>query len=113
MTDQPSTGQELLTVEQIAEELLMSAQTIRNYIKSGALPAIQLKHVYRVKREDLDAMLSREQSKSAPLGSHRDPWAPKTLARPYRRRDSDRPPSIWDTTSAHIIPTKRHYPPAH
>ncbi len=108
MTDQPPTGQEILTVEQIANEFRLTSQTIRNWIKSGALPAIQVKHVYRIKRVDLDAMLSREQSKSIPLGSHRDPWAPETLARPYRRRDSDRRPSIWDTTSARIVPTKRH-----
>ena len=107
MTNQPILGQDLLTVEQIAEALDLSAQTIRNWIKSGNLPAVQVKHVYRIKREDFDAMLSREQSKSAPLGSHRDPWAPETLARPYRPRDSDRPPSIWDATSARIIPTKR------
>lgn len=107
MPEQAPPRQDFLTVEQIGEELHLTSQTIRNWIRSGSLPAIKVKHVYRVKREDLDAMLSREQGKSGPLGTHRDPWAPETLALPLRRRPSERPRSVWDGTSAHILPTKR------
>ncbi len=100
--------QEILTVEEIAEELRLTPQTIRNWIKSGALPAVQVKHVYRVKREDIDNMLSQQQGRNGPLGTHRDLWAPETLGSPVRRRDSERPPSVWDGTSDRIVPTKRH-----
>lgn len=108
MTDQPPSSRQILTVDQIAEELQLTSQTIRNWIKSGLLPAVKVRHVYRVKREDVDAMLAREQSSSGPLGTHRDPWAPETLGLPVRRRDSERPPSVWDGTSARIVPPKRH-----
>jgi excisionase family DNA binding protein len=101
-------SQEILTVEEIAEELRLTPQTIRNWIKSGALPAVQVKHVYRVKREDIDNMLSQQQGRNGPLGTHRDLWAPETLGSPVRRRDSERPPSVWDGTSDRIVPTKRH-----
>jgi excisionase family DNA binding protein len=103
----PPQSQEILTVDEIAEELRLTSQTIRNWIKSGLLPAAQVRHVYRVRREDLDAMLSQQQGRSGPLGTHRDPWAPETLGSPVRPRDSERPPSVWDATSDRIIPTKR------
>jgi excisionase family DNA binding protein len=106
-TNQTPPRQEILTVDEIAEELRLTPQTIRNWIKSGLLRAILVKHVYRIKRDDLDAMLSREQGKSGELGTHRDPWAPETLGLPFRRRASERPPSVWDGLSAHIVPTKR------
>jgi excisionase family DNA binding protein len=100
-------SREILTVEQIAAEVHLTAQTIRNWIKSGLLPASKIKHVYRVRREDLDALLAQEQSKSGPMGTHRDPWAPETLGMPVRRRDSERPPSVWDGVNARMVPTKR------
>ena len=103
----PPPSPKILTVEEIAAELRLTPQTIRNWIKSGHLPATQVKHVYRVKREDLDAMLSQQQGQNGPLGTHRDPWAPETLGSPVRRRESERPPSVWDATSDRIVPTKR------
>ena len=102
MTDEP-----LLTVEQIAAEFQLTSQTIRNWIKNGALPAIKVGHVYRVRREDLDAMMRRHQGETAPLGIHRDLWAPETLGLPYRRSEHRRQPSIWDGTSSSIAPAKR------
>jgi excisionase family DNA binding protein len=90
------TDEQLLTVEQIAVEFQLTSQTIRNWIKSGALPAIKVGHVYRVRREDLDAMMRRHQGETAPLGIHRDLWAPETLGLPYRRAVDRRQSSIWD-----------------
>jgi excisionase family DNA binding protein len=107
MADQPTASQEILTVDQVAEEFQLTAQTIRNWIKAGTLPAVKVGKVYRVKREDIDALLSREQSESGPLGTHRDPWAPETLGVPYRRRDDGRPASVWDGTSSPISAPKR------
>jgi excisionase family DNA binding protein len=101
------TDQQLLTVEQIASEFQLTSQTIRNWIKSGALSAVRIGHVYRVRREDVDAMMRRHQGETAPLGTHRDLWAPETLGMPYRRHEDPRQPSIWDGTSSSITPSKR------
>ena len=98
---------QLLTVEQVAREFQLTSQTIRNWIRSGALAAVRIGHVYRVKREDVDAMMRRHQGETTPLGTHRDLWAPETLGMPYRRREAGRQPSIWDGTSSSILPVKR------
>lgn len=90
------TDQQLLTVEQIAAEFQLTSQTIRNWIKSGALQAVKIGHVYRVRREDVDEMMRRHRGETAPLGIHRDLWTPETLGLPYRRHDAARQPSIWD-----------------
>ena len=100
------TDQQLLTVEQIASEFQLTSQTIRNWIKSGALSAVKIGHVYRVRREDVDAMMLRHQGETAPLGTHRDLWAPETLGTPYRPHDAPRQPSIWDDTARSILPRK-------
>jgi excisionase family DNA binding protein len=88
--------QQLLTVEQIAEEFQVTPQTIRNWIKGGALQAVRVGHVFRVRREDLDAMIARQQGEAAVLGSQRDLWAPESLGLPYKPREGERPPSVWD-----------------
>ena len=98
---------QLLTVEQVAREFQLTTQTIRNWIRSGALAAVKIGHVYRVKREDVDAMMLRHQGETAPLGTHRDLWAPETLGLPYRPREARRQPSIWDGTASSIVPPKR------
>jgi excisionase family DNA binding protein len=100
-------NQHLLTVEQIADEFQVTPQTIRNWIKGGALPAVRVGHVYRVLREDLDAMITRQQGETSPLGSHRDPWTPETLGLPYKPRGSKRPPSVWDGMSNPIASPQR------
>jgi len=99
--------QQLLTVEQIASEFQVTSQTIRNWIRSGALSAVKVGHVYRIRREDLEAMMHRHQGETAPLGTHRDLWAPETLGMPYRRQEDQRQPSIWDGTSSPIPAPRR------
>ncbi len=101
------TDQQLLTVEQVAQEFQLTSQTIRNWIKSGALSAVKIGHVYRVRREDVDEMMRRHRGETAPLGTHRDIWAPETLGMPYRRHETARQPSIWDGTSAPSCRRKR------
>lgn len=98
---------QLLTVEQVAHEFQLTTQTIRNWIRSGALAAVKIGHVYRVKREDVDAMMLRHQGETAPLGTHRDLWDPDTLGMPYRPREAIRQPSIWDADTSSIVPPKR------
>jgi hypothetical protein len=68
---------------------------------------VKIGHVYRVKREDVDAMMLRHQGETAPLGTHRDLWDPDTLGMPYRPREATRQPSIWDTDASSIVPPKR------
>lgn len=49
--------QEYLTIKDIARQLKMDEKTIRRWIKSGQLPAIELGGKYRVSRTDLNAFL--------------------------------------------------------
>lgn len=53
---------EWLTVEQIAQELGVHPDTIREYIRDGLLIAVQLKRTYRIKREDYEDFLRRRRT---------------------------------------------------
>ena len=48
---------ELLTVDQVAEKLCVTNQTVWKYIKSGRLPAKFFGKFYRIKQTDLDAFI--------------------------------------------------------
>jgi excisionase family DNA binding protein len=50
---------EWMSVEQVAQELRVHPDTIRLYIREGALPAVQLKRSYRINRKDLEDFLRR------------------------------------------------------
>jgi excisionase family DNA binding protein len=100
------TNEEILTVEQLASELKLTPQTIRNWIRTGVLPAVKVGHVFRIKRGDVDAMLTRHQGETGPLGTDRDLWAPETLGAPYRPREDTSQRSIWDGTSSPPLPSK-------
>lgn len=47
---------EYLTVDQAAERANRHAQTIRNWVRSGKLPAFRLGQSYCIRPADLDAM---------------------------------------------------------
>ncbi len=96
----------ILTVEQVASELQLTPQTIRNWIRTGALPAVKVGHVFRIKREDVDVMFTRHQAETGPLGIHRDLWAPETLGAPYRPREDTSQRSIWDATDTPALSSK-------
>lgn len=53
---------EWLTVEQIAKELGVHPDTIREYIRDGSLIAVQLKRSYRIRRTDYEEFLRRRQT---------------------------------------------------
>ncbi len=53
---------EWLTVEQIAKELGVHPETIREYIRDGSLNAVQLKRSYRVRRTDYEEFLKRRET---------------------------------------------------
>lgn len=58
-----SSPDELLTVQEIAQELKVNVETVRRWIRSGTLPAFVLgnsdRRGYRVRRADLDSFLVR------------------------------------------------------
>lgn len=62
MTDdsigRPRSEREILTVEQAAEILQIHKVTVYKYIRSGLLPAVKLGKVYRIYRNDVEALLA-------------------------------------------------------
>ena len=48
-----------LSVEQIATELGLTEDTIRNYIRTRQLTAYRIGNTYRIKREDLNQFLEK------------------------------------------------------
>jgi excisionase family DNA binding protein len=100
---------DLIGADEIARELKVTTQTVRNWIKAGELPATRIKHAWRVRREDLDEMIARQQGESMTLGVHRDPWNPQTLGSPFRRREKPqaRARSVWDSQHDPIVLAKR------
>ena len=74
----------LLTVPQVAAEFQVTAQTIRNWIDHGTLPAVRVGRAFRVKREDVDALLERASADSGSLATRRALWEPSTTTLPRR-----------------------------
>lgn len=101
------TREKLLSVEEVAEEFQVTSQTIRNWIKSGALKAIKIGRAHRIRQEDVDELLARAQAESTSLATRRDVWEPETMGLPTRRSDAGETPSVWDDGGAVPMPTKR------
>ena len=59
MTDQKT---EWLTVDQIARELNIHPETLREYIRDGLLKAVQLKRSYRIRRSDYEQFLHNRET---------------------------------------------------
>ncbi len=91
--------QSLLTVPQVAAELQVTSQTIRNWIDHGTLPAVRIGRAFRVRRDAVDALLERASADSPSLATRRDLWDPSTTTLP-RRHGSGRPRSIWEDQPA-------------
>ena len=53
---------EWLTVDQIARELHIHPETVREYIRDGLLQAVQLKRSYRIRRSDYERFLHHRQT---------------------------------------------------
>src|SRR5271155_3240414 len=98
-----SSKNEFLTVEEMAEELKLHPQTIRMWIRTGRLPAKKLGRIYRLRREDVDAVLSADEGESGSIGANRDVFRPETLSVPYRPRDGRRP-SVWEGVPTPLPP---------
>ncbi|MEE6258528.1 helix-turn-helix domain-containing protein [Plantactinospora sonchi] len=49
-------GNEMYSVEQVAERLGLHVRTVRGYIRTGRLRAVRIGKQYRISRADLDAL---------------------------------------------------------
>ena len=94
MTDPP-----LLTVPQVAAELQVTSQTIRNWIDHGTLPAVRIGRGFRVRRADVDELLRRASADSTSLATRRDVWQRTTTTLPARR-DPAATRTLWDHGAA-------------
>jgi excisionase family DNA binding protein len=92
---------QLLTVPQVADEFQVTAQTIRNWIDHGVLPAVRVGRAFRVRRQDVDALLERASAQSSSLATRRDVWTPTTSSLP-RRHDQQTPGSVWEGTDGEL-----------
>jgi excisionase family DNA binding protein len=54
-----------LTVAEVAEVLRLNQQTVRNWIDQGSLPALRVGRRVRIKRSDLDRLLTEGYSAGA------------------------------------------------
>jgi excisionase family DNA binding protein len=52
-------GDDMYSVEQVAELLGLHVRTVRGYIRAGRLPAVRIGKQYRIARADLDALTGR------------------------------------------------------
>ena len=96
---------QLLTVPQVAEEFQVTAQTIRNWIDQGVLPAVRVGRAFRVRSEDVDGLLERASAESSSLATRRDVWTPTTTTLP-RAKDQHPSESVWGGAQAKL-PDKR------
>jgi excisionase family DNA binding protein len=53
-----ASGDELMTVAEIAAVLKLNQQTIRNWIDQGKLPAVRIGRAVRIKRADFEQLLT-------------------------------------------------------
>jgi excisionase family DNA binding protein len=85
----------LLTVPQVADEFQVTAQTIRNWIDQGVIPAVRVGRAFRIARADVDALLARAKAESESLATQRDPWSPEAFRLP-RDSEATGAKSVWD-----------------
>ena len=98
-------GSRLLTVSEVASEFHVTAQTIRKGIEHGVLPAVRVGRGYRIRREEVDALLESASADSASVATRRDVWAPTSTSLP-RRHDAAVPRSAWEVGDP-PLPTKK------
>ena len=101
----PPPNDQLLTVSQVAEQLQVTPQTIRNWIDGGVLPAARIGRGFRIRREDVDELLARASAQSGSLATRRDLWAPTTTSLP-RAAQPTGAPSLWEGPGLATLPTE-------
>jgi excisionase family DNA binding protein len=80
-------GEPFLTVPEVAARLDVTAQTIRNWIERGTLPAYRVGRAFRVRREDVDELLARAHATVGVRTTRRGVWDPSPT-RVYRDPDA-------------------------
>jgi excisionase family DNA binding protein len=90
----------------VAEQFQVTAQTIRNWIEHGVMPAVRVGRGYRIRRGDVDALLERARADSSSLATRRDVWAPTTTSLP-RARDQQTPGSVWEGADTELRAKRR------
>jgi excisionase family DNA binding protein len=95
----------LLTVPQVAAQLQVTPQTVRSWIDHGTLPAVHIGRAFRIKRDDVDALLDRASADSTSLATRRDLWHPTTTTLP-RRNPADQARSVWETKDEPAAPRR-------
>lgn len=62
----------MYTLQEVADMLNVSNRTVRNWIKSGKLPAIKIVRQYRITKEDLEAFIqdSKRETVSIEKSNH-------------------------------------------
>jgi len=96
----------LLTVPQVAATFQVTAQTIRNWIDHGTLPAVRVGRAFRVRQKDVDELLERACADSSSLATRRSLWEPLTTTLPHRH-SAEAPRSVWDDTGTTAAPVRR------
>ena len=96
----------LLTVPEVAAIFQVTAQTIRNWIDHGTLPAVRVGRAFRIRQQDVDALLERASADSPSLATRRSLWEPEATTLPHRH-PADAPRSVWDERAATADAVKR------
>jgi excisionase family DNA binding protein len=55
----PTTSDEFLTVDEVAETLRVNPQTVRNWINDATLPAVRVGRRIRITRRDLNRVMEQ------------------------------------------------------
>ena len=56
-------GEQLLTVKEVAQEMRVSERRVTKWIQNGELAALNLGKDYRIYRRDLDEFIARKRTK--------------------------------------------------
>jgi hypothetical protein len=72
--------------------------------RCGCRTLARVGRAFRIRPEDVDALLERASADSSSLATRRDLWNPTTTTLP--RRHASRPQSVWDDTDPPLTPVK-------
>jgi excisionase family DNA binding protein len=91
----PAPNEQLLTVSQVAEQLQVTAQTIRNWIDGGVLPAARIGRGFRIRRQDVDELLARASAQGGSLATAATS-GPRQPRRCQAATSQRGPQSVWE-----------------
>lgn len=57
---------ELITTQQVADELMVHPKTVNNWLRAGELEGVRAGRLWRISRSALDRYLRRHQEKALP-----------------------------------------------